>query len=229
MASVGATLRERLSKKTGVRIVVIGIGYVGLPLAVELAKAGFSVVGVDIDKDVIGQVEAGKSTIEGLPRERVKDVIDSGALRLLLVERNTPAKTDPKTLKTLVGADVFIVCVPTPLHQMKGWEPDTTWIDEAAKMIAKVSKMEAERGSLPAERMGGLESTTYPGTTRELFSSGIKFFKKRGKRCYLAYSPERTSPGPKSNAKSRGSRSKESGQERPTFQITRIVGGADAG
>jgi UDP-N-acetyl-D-glucosamine dehydrogenase len=224
MTSDGTTLQQRISQKAGVKIAIIGIGYVGLPLAVELAKKGFSVIGVDINKDIVEQLKAGNSIIEGLPKEQVRDVLNSKALTLLLVNRNTPSKTDPGTLEALVGVDVFIVCVPTPLHSIKGWEPDTAWIDEAAKLITTVSQIEAQSDRLPQERLVVLESTTYPGTTRELFTSEMGLYEAQGKRCYLAYSPERTSPGPKSYG---DHSAQESDQERPTFQITRIVGGVD--
>jgi UDP-N-acetyl-D-glucosamine dehydrogenase len=224
MTSNGTTLKQRISQKAGVKIAIIGIGYVGLPLAVELAKKGFSVIGVDINKDIVEQLKAGNSTIEGLPKGQIMEVLNNKALTLLLVNRTTLSKTDADTLEALVGVDVFIVCVPTPLHPMKGWEPDTAWIDEAAKLIIRVSQIEAQSDRLPHERLVVLESTTYPGTTRELFTSEIDIYEAQGKRCYLAYSPERTSPGPESYG---DNSAQESDQERPTFQITRIVGGVD--
>jgi UDP-N-acetyl-D-glucosamine dehydrogenase len=223
MPSNDTTLRQRISQRTGVNVAIIGIGYVGLPLAVELAKAGFSVVGVDINREIIAQLRAGNSTVEGLSGQDIKKVVESGALTLLLVDGVTPAQTDPDKLKALVGTDVFVVCVPTPLHSMRGWEPDTTWIYEAAKLTFKVSQIEAQTNNLLDERLVVLESTTYPGTTRELFNPGIELYEAQGKRCYLAYSPERTSPGPKSP----GVTADASNQERPTFKITRIVGGID--
>jgi UDP-N-acetyl-D-glucosamine dehydrogenase len=223
MTSDATTLKERISQKAAVRVAVIGIGYVGLPLAVELAREGFSVIGVDINRELVEQLRAGHSTIEGLPSHRVQEVVDSGALALLLVDRDMPSKTDPATLEVLVAVDVFIICVPTPLHPMKGWEPDTTWISEAAKLIVRVSHLEAQSDRLPDERLVILESTTYPGTTRELFTHGMEIYEERGKRCYLAYSPERTSPGPKTFSASL----EATDPEPPTFEITRIIGGLD--
>lgn len=233
MASV-VTLKERLASKTGVRIAVIGIGYVGLPLAVRFAKEGFSVVGVDVNNDVIEQLNAGHSTVDGLPAEDISKVLNSGALTLLLVDRKDPSKTDLGMLEALVGVDVFITCVPTPLHPTKGWEPDTKLICKAADMVVQVLRMEVESDQLLDERLVVLESTTYPGTTKERFAAVLEIYQAQGKNCYLAYSPERTSPGPKSygGAKAQSScagepQKSDAEQEHPIFQITRIVGGID--
>lgn len=224
MTHDGVSLKERISLKTDIRIVVIGIGYVGLPLAVEFAHKGFSVIGVDISREVIEQLNRGVSTIESLADEHLKKVIDSRALTLLLVSGEDPSQTDPATLEALFEVDVFIVCVPTPLHPVNGWEPDTTLIGEAAKLIAKVTQMEVQRERLPHERLVVLESTTYPGTTRELFTREMQILQEHGRRCYLAYSPERTSPGPKAKGDCQADLTDLG---RNTFQITRIVGGLD--
>lgn len=221
------SLEEQILRVKDVRIAVIGIGYVGLPLAVKLAERGFSVVGADIKKEIIDQLQAGKSTVEGLTDERVRKVIDDKRLTLLLNDSEKPSEADPVTLEALVGVNVFIVCVPTPLHATRGWEPETHWIKEAAKLIRRIGEMEIESGRLPTERLVVLESTTYPGTTREIFAPILNPFESQGLRSYLAYSPERTSPGPEAYNESDDER--RPGQQPSTFQITRIVGGVDAG
>ncbi len=236
MTSSGGTLRDRITNRAGVRIAVIGIGYVGLPLAVRFAKEGFSVVGVDINQSILDQLKAGHSTVDGLPAEEISGVLSSGKLTLLLVDGEAPSQTDPVTLEALVGVDVFITCVPTPLHPTKGWEPDTKLICKAADMVARVSQMEVESSRLPDERLVVLESTTYPGTTREGFADVLKIYEGQGKRCYLAYSPERTSPGPQSYGEVEAQRAEaaapteaDAEREHPIFRIPRIVGGVDEG
>jgi UDP-N-acetyl-D-glucosamine dehydrogenase len=225
MVVSGETLEEQIRKVRDVRVAVIGIGYVGLPLAVRLAETGFAVVGVDIKKEIVDQLNAGNSTVEGLTGERVRKVIAEGRLSLLLIDASKPSETDPETLATLIGVQVFIVCVPTPLHHARGWEPETHWISDAAQVIRRVGEMEIESGSPLPERLLVLESTTYPGTTREIFTPILNLFDAQGLRCYLAYSPERTSPGPESNDD--GETEPVPGRHPSTFQITRIVGGAD--
>lgn len=217
------SLEERIRKVEGVRVAVIGVGYVGLPLAVRLAEVGFTVLGVDIKREVVEQVNAGKSTVEGLRDQRVKDVVDGQRLKVLLANADRPSETDPATLEPLLAADVFIICVPTPLHSMRGWEPEVFWIKEAAGIIERVTKLEAAGGGPPHERLIVLESTTYPGTTRELFSPVLSRFGSQEHRLYLAYSPERTSPGPESFEED-GHKLR---QNPSTFQIVRIVGGVD--
>jgi UDP-N-acetyl-D-glucosamine dehydrogenase len=219
------SLEEQILKVKGVRIAVIGIGYVGLPLAVKLAEKGFSVIGADIKREIIDQLQAGKSTVEGLTDERVKKVIDDKRLTLLLNNSEKPSEADNATLEALMDAHVFIVCVPTPLHSTRGWEPETHWISEAAKLIGRIGEMEIEKGRLPSERLVVLESTTYPGTTREIFTPILSPFESHGLRHYLAYSPERTSPGPEAYIDS--DVKPLPGQMPSTFQITRIVGGVD--
>lgn len=236
MTPSGGTLTERITNRTGLRIAVIGIGYVGLPLAIRFAKEGFAVTGVDVNQSVLDQLRAGHSTVDGLPAAEITEVLRSGALDLLLVDGADPSQTDPAILEALVGVDVFITCVPTPLHPTKGWEPDTKLISKAAAMVGRIAQMEVESGRLPDERLVVLESTTYPGTTREGFAAVLKIFEGQGKRCYLAYSPERTSPGPKSygGAEAQGAETEaaapaatDAEQGHPIFEITRIVGGLD--
>jgi len=165
-------LKEKLQKKEAV-LSVIGLGYVGLPLAVEFAKAGFKTIGVDISHDKVEKVNAGYSYIGDVGTEELKSVVESGKLR---------ATNDFAVLRDV---DTINICVPTPLRKTK--DPDISYI---------VSAVEKIRDSLHAEQLIILESTTYPGTTEEVIlpmleETGLKV----GKDFYLAFSPERVDPG----------------------------------
>lgn len=152
---------------------VVGLGYVGLPLAVEKAKAGFRTIGFDVQKEKVDMVNAGHNYIG--------DVVDSD-LAALVAEGRLSATTD---FSFIEGVDFVAICVPTPLdaHQ----QPDISYVESSARSIAKY---------LHKGMMVVLESTTYPGTTEELIkpileSSGLKC----GEDFYLGFSPERVDPG----------------------------------
>lgn len=165
-------LKEKISNKTA-HVAVIGLGYVGLPMCVEFANAGFRVTGVDIDERRVEQLRAGKSYILDLTDETF------GAIR---------SRFDASSsYQPLQEADVVIICVPTPLRKTK--DPDLSYILSAASQIVKY----LHRGQLII-----LESTTYPGTTDEIIlpemeASGLK----AGTDFFLAFSPERIDPGNK--------------------------------
>jgi len=167
-------LKRKISTKKA-RIAVIGLGYVGLPLAVNFAKAGFKVFGLDKDVDRVEKVNRKKSYILDIPTKDVATVVDNGRLE---------AKTDFEILKTI---DVIIICVPTPLKRK--YTPNITYMVSAIRTICKFLK----KNTLIV-----LESTTYPGTTEELIcpeleKSGLKLEKD----FYLSFSPERIDPGNK--------------------------------
>ena len=152
---------------------VIGLGYVGLPLAVEFARAGFPVVGYDVDAHKVAELMAGRSYIPDVSSEHLAEVVKNGKFK---------ATTDAKAL---AAADIIDICVPTPLRKTK--DPDMTYVVQAVDAVAAVLK----KGQLII-----LESTTYPGTTVEVvqpvlaakgFTPGVDF--------YLAFSPERVDPG----------------------------------
>ncbi|MCM8814095.1 MAG: nucleotide sugar dehydrogenase [Candidatus Omnitrophica bacterium] len=151
---------------------VIGLGYVGLPLAVEFAKAGFRVVGIDLDERKIKAINAGKSYIGDVQTPEVAALVKAGLLR---------ATTD---YAVLAQADTINICVPTPLRKTK--DPDISYIVDASEQIAKY---------LRKEQLIILESTTYPGTTEEVM---LPLFSEKGRRVgkdfYLAFSPERVDP-----------------------------------
>ncbi len=161
-------LREKISKKKA-GIGILGLGYVGLPLACEFARAGFKVIGIDIDRKRIKRIKMGRHYIEDVGRREVVRLIRKGFLK---------PTSDFRALK---GLDVVIICVPTPLRKTK--DPDISYVVSAAKKIAKYLKN---------NQLIILESTTYPGTTREVI---LPILKDTKKKFYLAFSPERIDPG----------------------------------
>lgn len=182
-------LKNKIQNKKA-RIAVLGLGYVGLPLAVSFAKVGFYVYGLDMDHDRVERVQTKKNYIADVTSGEMDRVVDSGHLL---------ASTDFSLIKS---ADVIIICVPTPLRRK--YTPDVSFIVNAVKTIDQYIKKDT---------LVILESTTYPGTTRELIlpvleKSGMKV----GKGLYLAFSPERIDPGNK---------------KFKVTEIPKIVGGID--
>ena len=152
---------------------VLGLGYVGLPLAVEYGKAGFTVTGIDINEERVAQLREGKSYIIDVPSEELAPLVASGRFR---------PSTDFALLRE---TDTVNICVPTPLRKTK--DPDVSFIVAAVERI---------RETLHRKQLIILESTTYPGTTDELIlpmleETGLKV----GEDFFLAFSPERVDPG----------------------------------
>jgi len=162
----------RVSAKRA-KIGVIGLGYVGLPLAAEFAKIGFRVTGFEIDAKRVKTLNAGRSYIQDVPTREVRDLVQSGRLRGTL------------NFDELRAMDAIEICVPTPLRKTK--DPDVSYIISAVHEIAS----RLRRGQLIV-----LESTTYPGTTDELVRPMLEERGMRaGKDFFLAFSPERIDPG----------------------------------
>ncbi len=163
----------QLISKTGARIGVIGLGYVGLPLIVEFALKGFDTIGFEVDDKKAAEINAGNSYIVDVSSENVAKCIAAGKLT---------ATTD---FSRLAECDVIIICVPTPLRKTK--DPDMSYILTAGGEIQKYMR----RGQLMI-----LESTTYPGTTDEVLQP---MFEEKGFKLdedfLLAFSPERVDPG----------------------------------
>jgi len=160
-------------KNRKARVGIIGLGYVGLPLAVEYAEEGFSVIGLDISKQKVAMVNSARSYIDDIPNDRLTGLVKSGKLT---------ATFDPALIKRM---DTVSICVPTPLSKTK--DPDISYILSAVEWIKRY---------LHKEMLIILESTTYPGTTEDMIlplleSSGLKV----GRDFYLAFSPERVDPG----------------------------------
>jgi UDP-N-acetyl-D-glucosamine dehydrogenase len=165
-------LLDKISDRTAV-IGVVGLGYVGLPLAVEFARAGFKVIGFDVSKRVTDMLNAGTSHIQDVPSADLAEVVGKKLFE---------ATTDPKRIKEM---DCVSIAVPTPL--VKTRDPDMSYVVAATATIVEF----AHPGMLVV-----LESTTYPGTTRELMqpkleAAGLKI----GTDVFLAFSPERVDPG----------------------------------
>jgi UDP-N-acetyl-D-glucosamine dehydrogenase len=172
MAAVVDMLRDKIRARTA-RTGIVGLGYVGLPLAVELAKAGFHTTGIDLDARKVQSVNDGESYIPDVPTADVQTLHAKGLL---------DATTDFAIVKEL---DTINICVPTPLRKTK--DPDMSYIVSAVEGIAK---------HLHPGMLVILESTTYPGTTDEvvqpmLEATGLK----AGVDFFLAFSPERVDPG----------------------------------
>ena len=171
----GSELEQRISRKTA-RTAVVGLGYVGLPLAVLYAQAGFGVVGIERNPDRVAQINQGKSYIEGVPDEE---------LALAVRERRLSATSE---LSPILEADVVAICVPTPLD--KNRQPDISYIEG----VVRQAKAYWHPGQLVL-----LESTTYPGTTDELLVPGLEATGLQvGRDIFAAFSPERIDPGNKS-------------------------------
>ena len=170
-------MKERLLEKIAKRDItvgVVGIGYVGLPLAVEKAKAGFKTIGFDVQEEKVKMVNEGHNYIGDVVNEDLKELVESGMMK---------ATSDFSFVKDV---DFIAICVPTPLD--KHQEPDISYVKSSTEAISK---------HLSRDTMVVLESTTYPGTTEELLlpileeGSGLKC----GEDFYLGFSPERVDPG----------------------------------
>ncbi|MBI4529442.1 MAG: nucleotide sugar dehydrogenase [Deltaproteobacteria bacterium] len=164
---------ERKILDRSARLGVIGLGYVGLPLALEMTKEGYAVTGIDIDKGRVESVNAGMSYILDVPSEALLSHVSKGTLRAT------------QSFATLESLDTVNICVPTPLRKTK--DPDLSFVIAAVRAI---------RNHLRPGQLIILESTTYPGTTREevlpiLEETGLRV----GVDFFLAFSPERIDPG----------------------------------
>ena len=183
---------ERIERKEA-RVGVIGLGYVGLPVAIHFAEAGFVTTGFDVDPEKIRRLREGLSYIRYIPSQRVAS----------LVERRALTATD--RFADLQAVDAILICVPTPLTENR--EPDLSFVTSTVRTISR---------HLTPGQLVVLESTTYPGTTREvvlpLLADGGELGGKRivGRDFYLAYSPEREDPN---------------NQEYSFRSIPRLVGG----
>jgi len=165
-------LLKRIESKEA-RLGVIGLGYVGLPLAIEFARAGFHVVGYDVDKAKVAELNSGSSYIPDVPSEHVAEAVKGGFFR---------ATTDGAEL---ADVDIIDICVPTPLRKTR--DPDLSYVVKAVETTANVVR----KGQLII-----LESTTYPGTTDEVVQPALEAKGLRaGEDFYLAFSPERVDPG----------------------------------
>jgi UDP-N-acetyl-D-glucosamine dehydrogenase len=163
---------EKISQRT-LHIAIIGLGYVGLPLATNFAQAGFQVTGIDIDQNKVNRANQGESYVADIPSSLLKSLVDEAKL------------TFTSDFDALYDQDAVIVCVPTPLGKTR--DPDLSYVLSATQQI---------KAHLHPGQIVTLESTTYPGTTDEIVlpeleSTGLKV----GVDFFLAFSPERIDPG----------------------------------
>ena len=168
-------LLEKINNKTA-KVGVVGLGYVGLPLAVEKANAGYQTTGFDVQEKKVEMVNRGENYIGDVVDEELKNLVKEGTLK---------ATTDFSFIKDV---DTVCICVPTPLDLYK--QPDLSYVVKSTTDVAKY----LHRGMLVV-----LESTTYPGTTEEVLKPILE--KESGLKCgedfFLAFSPERVDPGNK--------------------------------
>ena len=165
-------LKDKIENRKA-QVGVIGLGYVGLPLAMEFVRAGFQVTGIDVDQEKVKKLNRGENYIQDIKDESVKNAVEMNQLS---------ATSDFSVIQNL---DAISICVPTPLNKQKN--PDISFINHV---------MENIKGLIHHDMIVVLESTTYPGTTRELIlpemeSKGLKV----GHDFYLCFSPERIDPG----------------------------------
>jgi len=169
---IAEQLEEKISRRQA-RVGVVGLGYVGLPLAVEFARVGFSVTGFDVSASKVAQINTGESYVLDVPSEMLRPLVEAGRLHAT------------EGFSALGELDTVNICVPTPLRKTK--DPDMSYIDAACRQIARY---------LHPGMLVILESTTYPGTTEEfmlpmLEQSGLRV----GQEFFLCFSPERVDPG----------------------------------
>jgi UDP-N-acetyl-D-glucosamine dehydrogenase len=170
--SAAETLAGKIAARTA-RVGIVGLGYVGLPLAVEFAKAGFSVTGIDLVESKVARINAGDSYVQDIASSDIDTLVNDGKLR---------ATTDFSVISEL---DTINICVPTPLRKTK--DPDMSYIVSACQEIAKYF----HPGMLAI-----LESTTYPGTTEEVVLPMLsRPDLEVGRDFFLCFSPERVDPG----------------------------------
>jgi UDP-N-acetyl-D-glucosamine dehydrogenase len=165
-------LEEKIRTRTA-RVGIVGLGYVGLPLAVEFARAGFNVTGIDVLAEKVAKLNAGESYVQDVPTEVVRPLVETGMLR---------ATTD---FSAVADLDTINIAVPTPLRKTK--DPDMSFIVSACQEIAK---------HFGPGKLVILESTTYPGTTDELVLPMLERpGLTAGEHFFLCFSPERVDPG----------------------------------
>jgi UDP-N-acetyl-D-glucosamine dehydrogenase len=171
-ANLAKTLRERLAGRTAT-VGIVGMGYVGLPLAIAAQRAGFNVIGFDIDQEKVAIINSGKSPIQNIAHDKVAAMVESKKFHA------------SANLDEMADTDAILICVPTPLSHHR--EPDVSFIERTGESIMP---------RLKAGQLIVLESSTYPGTTQDVLrpileKSGLK----AGKDFFIAFSPEREDPG----------------------------------
>lgn len=167
---------ENIVDDRTLKIAVLGMGYVGLPLALGFVSAGYSVLGYDVDAQQVARINTGSSNLLSVKNEDISNAVSGGRLKATSLE------------KDLEGIDVFILCVPTPVLGQK--QPDLSYVEQSSRLVSSYVK----KGTLCI-----LESTTFPGTTDEYLVNWLESQSslKANEDFYVAYSPEREDPGNK--------------------------------
>lgn len=175
-ATQSSQLARQLKKKIrdrSAKVGIVGLGYVGLPLAVEMAREGYQVTGIDLIRDKVEAVNSGISYVLDVPSETLLSLVSARKIKAT------------QSMAALEDLDTLNICVPTPLHKNK--DPDLSYV---------VAAVEAIRNHIRPGQLITLESTTYPGTTREIVMPILEEAGLRaGRDFFLAYSPERVDPG----------------------------------
>jgi len=189
-SQLGRELKRKIRDRSA-KVGVVGLGYVGLPLAVEMARKGYQVTGIDLMREKVDAVNSGMSYVLDVPSETLLSFVSANKIRAT------------QSLAAVEKLDTLNICVPTPLRKNK--DPDLSYV---------IAAVEAIRNHIRPGQLIVLESTTYPGTTREIVlpileESGLKV----GHDFFLAYSPERVDPG---------------NQKYTTHNIPKVVGGVTA-
>src|SRR5437660_4614244 len=189
-SQLGRELKKKIRDRSA-KVGVVGLGYVGLPLAVEMARKGYQVTGIDLMREKVDAVNSGMSYVLDVPSETLLSFVSANKIRAT------------QSLAAVEKLDTLNICVPTPLRKNK--DPDLSYV---------IAAVEAIRNHIRPGQLIVLESTTYPGTTREIVlpileESGLKV----GHDFFLAYSPERVDPG---------------NQKYTTHNIPKVVGGVTA-
>ncbi len=168
----GPALARRIQARQAC-VGVVGLGYAGLPLAVECARAGFTTVGFDVDQDKVSEINAGRSTVYTVDDDAIRSPTKAGLLQ---------AETNPRRIESL---DCVVICVPTPLTS--NGEPDTHHVEDALDTVAT---------NLAPQSLIVLQSSSYVGCTRQLALPKLQSGDREvGRDFYLAYAPERIDPG----------------------------------
>ena len=171
-SSVGEALKKKIVDRSA-HLGVIGLGYVGLPLAMEMAREGFHITGIDVDKERIDSINAGRSYVLDTPTETLRAFLAAGKI------------TATQSLEAIRELDTVSICVPTPLRKTR--DPDLSYVIAAAEAVGNY---------LRPGQLVILESTTYPGTTQEVVLPILEKSELQvGRDFFLAYSPERVDPG----------------------------------
>lgn len=180
---------KKLIEDKKATIAVIGLGYVGLPLAVKFVEAGFTVRGVEVNESVVNALREGKSHVVDISNETITSCLNLG-LTINDVQEDFPT-TNETTQNRIAEADIYLICVPTPLDHADGCGPFLDHLQRAAEIVAHSLIIQINRRQ-QTSKLVVVESTTYPSATESVITNALASMADLVK---VAYSPERTNPG----------------------------------